>query len=271
MALDITAWFSLISGLLCAVPIAVLAYYYSRTSHFDFLLLAGVYFAGMITLLARAVSAEYTAGWLDLLSYSAYHISYFLIFLHSARIKWSKIPKSFNLLVIGLFALFQIMILFSAEISVLLGVSAQLVFDVTIVILTNLYRIGAMFFLILVYSTIEEEMLDQRVRKARILFIIAGTLQLVYPVIKIPTYYSIISISNTLGIYANFGSLLIIAYVIFLYPETTLISKAQIIRVSNLYSKVKTVESPKVKSEFGMKSMVEYLAKLSETLLENDQ
>lgn len=245
------------------VPTVILYGYYRKTLILDYLIFSLLFFFAFMNLLIVIINTdlEVSNPLLEQMITSFYCIIWFLIFIHSFRIKWEKIPSLvyYPNLIIFIFLLISVELFFSKEAEIVILVN----------VLSHFYRIFALIFAVYAYTTVEILIKDRRVERARKLWILVGLLLILYPIVQIgETYsvwgsndiYSIIEIISTAG-------LLLVAFIALKYPEFVLISKIQITKALNLYTKVTSFQADQI-DEFGMKSLVNYLRQIPPELIE---
>ena len=263
------------------VPIVLLFRYYLKTRILDYLLLGLYYLAFIVN--AFSVSIWYNNKD-DFLLMQIVILTYvftpFLFVLHAARIKWQKTPISMKVLFLYLITSGIIYQFFLLPVESLRVIS-------TIIIEIN--RIMAYLFVIYAYITTQMIMKDERIKKAKTIWIIAIMMTIFYPLGSITigissgfTFYDFLVVYQTdllflimffITIMGVIGDLLI-TFIAIKYPDAFIFSQAQIIRALRLQDYFGLeAETRLVSSEerFGVDLIVKYMEDIPQELISEFQ
>ncbi len=242
------------TAILAVIPAVILRNYYIKTRMTDFILVIGIFITGALNLISAVLIPTFYPY------NSFYLLIYLLIFIHALRVKWQKPPPV--LLYIGVLGYFGI------ESFILLN---QFFSHDFINILLNIYRIYALILLFWVYSTTPRIIADERIETTRNLFLIAAILHFIYPILRIGNLTSFWTLDINVGFLFDLFSLAVIAYIFVRYPETAVLSHAQFLRIVGLYEKIQSLKSAKEVEEMGMSSFIEYIQKVRQEVLPNNE
>ncbi|MFX1255468.1 MAG: hypothetical protein ACFFCZ_27950, partial [Promethearchaeota archaeon] len=220
------------------IPVYILIKYYRKTGIFDYLLFSGVFIcaSGHIFSLIMLTYIPPQTFW-SLIATLSYNIGLFLLLFHALRIKWDILPR-----IIWFGICLQFIIVVSIVLSIIILPSD---FNKYISILADFNRIFVLVIVIYIYSAIEHVIVDKRILTAQKLWIFAGGILLISPLLLIGINLDLVQLfpfdeisklSNLLGIF-------VVVFITILYPETVLISRVQIIRALNLYKLNVSLES----------------------------
>jgi hypothetical protein len=252
----------IVASLMFFIPVYILIKYYRKTGIFDYLLFSGSFSCASVHLfsLIMLIYVPPQIFW-SLVGTLSYNIGLFLLLFHALKMKWDILPQ-----IIRLGISFQFIVLLLITFSIIILPPD---FNRFIAILGDLNRIFVLVIVIYIYSAIEHIITDKRTITAQRLWIIAGGVLLVSPLLlsginidlmRLFPFDEIAKLSNLLGIF-------IVVFITVLYPESVLISRVQLIRGLNVYKLINSLDSePQIKN-FGIKTLIEYLESIPPELL----
>ena len=285
-------WVLIGIALLCLIPALIFFNYFRYTGVGDYSLYSGMWLTGMITYFAKAFHNLFYPNILAQQVGDAFSILFFfLVFIYAMRMKWEHPPRvlwysgiiwfSFMLLIIvlyeivliperGLFFLFEVRKFSEKEIGVgFITQGGMIVMSNGFRILSHVWRLSAMVLFIYVHLTTSFIIkMDNRVKIARNLWVSAGILACLPPLLALGHHFSLWTTNEIIYNLFYLIGLINIAYVSIRYPESLLLSYVQIGRAHKLYN---TIQTSSIRKEFGSSSLIEYLQKLpKEIFLSND-
>ena len=247
-----------------------------------------MWITGMITYLAKAIHNRYYPNILAHQIADAFSILFFfLVFLYAMRMKWESPPSilwylgiiwfSFMQLTIllyeivfipekGVFLIFEVRRFSNQEMGVgFISQGGIIIMSNGFRILSHIWRLFAMVLFVYVHLTTTVIIkMDKRVKIARDLWISAGLIACIPPILAIGHHFSFWTTTELIYNVFYLLGLINIAYVSIRYPESLLISYVQIGRARNLY---KSIQVDSIQKEFGLSSLVEYLQKLPKDII----
>ncbi len=264
------------------IPIYYLIRYYRKTGMFDYLLLAGVFtclilnlFIGHSFYIPIIPEPMPTIDLLlNLVQSLPYELAFFLIVVYSIRIKWEKSPRVvwWTTILWGSLWLGSPFFFFTFYNTITIQLPEQIL--ILHAIFHWLCYLLALMIGVLAYVTTKQVIEDERVRRAKNLWILGVLIPIIYYIEMIlswlsywPYYWASLPyepigfhlVVRTIGLFSAIFGIIIIAYVTIRYPEAIIFSYAQLIRASKLYQEIASLKSGRPIQEFGMDSLVKYL------------
>ncbi|MHA2248370.1 MAG: hypothetical protein ACXADY_25710 [Candidatus Hodarchaeales archaeon] len=285
-------WVLMGIALLCLIPAFLFLKYFQYTGVGDYSLYSGMWITGMITHFAKVIHNRIYPDIIAQQIADAFSILFFfLVFLYAMRMKWEHPPRvlwysgiiwfSFMQLIIllyevvfiperGIFFIFEVIRFGDWEIGVgFISQGGIIIMSSGFRLLSHIWRLFVMLLFIYVNLTTPFIIkMDHRVKVARNLWVSAGLIACIPPILVLGHHFSLWTVSEV--IYNTFYllGLINIAYVSIRYPESLLLSYVQIARAHNLY---KTIQTNNMQKEFGISVLIEYLQKLpKDIILMND-
>lgn len=271
-------------ALLSLIPLVWLYRSYQRTKILDFLLFAGLFLSVFINNIAYAnLISDYPIVVFEYVSITSYLFIWLLLFFHIFRVKWEKSPPILlysTLLIFIAIHLIYFVVVVSGYSPIIIGrddylfIKSNIPLLLLVFSLPHIYRIVALLFAIFIYSTVDNIIIDKRVKRARNFWIITAITFLIPPICSMCVDLNILDFDSVifpfLAIISNISNFAIIfvAYIVIRYPESVLISKAQVIRALDLYRTVQSYTSSDKLKEFGMPTLVNYIKNIPPELLE---
>lgn len=250
----------------------------------SFLLFSGLFLSVFINNITWAnIISDYPIVILEYVMITSYLFIWLLLFFHVIRVKWEKSPPILwysTLLIFFAINLIYFVVAVSGYSLVisswdyLLFIEPNIPLLLLVSSLTQIYRVVALLVAIFIYSTVEHIIVDKRVKRAKNFWIITAILFLIHPICELAflwnLYSSDMAIAPLIGIIQNISNLAIIfvAYIVFRYPESVLISKIQVVRALDLYKTVQSSTSSDELKEFGMPTLINYIKNIPPELLE---
>jgi len=118
-----------------------------------------------------------------------------------------------------------------------------------------------------IYFTMKPVVKDRRIKRAQYLWVISAVFADIRPILLLGHLFFLWTSLYIINIIFNLFTAITIAYVTLVYPESVVLSHAQIVRASNLYQRIQTFSSDFQVREFGMASLVDYIQKIPSDIL----
>ncbi|MFX0066598.1 MAG: hypothetical protein ACFFC7_31040 [Candidatus Hermodarchaeota archaeon] len=250
------------ASLIFFIPVYILIKYYRETGIFDYLLFSGAFIcaSGHISSLILLTYIPPQIFW-SLTATLSYNMGLFLLLYHALKIKWDILPQ-----IIRFGTYLQFIIVISIVLSIIILPPDFIKY---ISILADLNRIFVLLIVIYIYSAIEHVIVDKRTITAQRLWIIAGGVLLISPLILTGINLDIMQLFpfDEIGKLSNLLGIFIVVFITILYPEAVLISRVQLIRALNLYKLNVSLESEPPIKNFAIKTLAEYLQSIPPELL----
>ncbi|MHA2248369.1 MAG: hypothetical protein ACXADY_25705 [Candidatus Hodarchaeales archaeon] len=293
-SLDIIDWIIMGIALLCLIPAYLFFVYFRRTNLADFGIYTGMWLFGLTLQFGKvAQKIAPTTIIIQQISDSCNIIFWFLVFLYAIRMKWEYPPRSLWYFGIIWFSFMQLTILMYEVVQlpnsgVVLFIEMRkfldfIPYDIGIGLITQngviimargfqflavVYRLFALLLFIFVHLTVEPAIQDSRINLAKKLWVVAALLACFRPILIIGHSLKIWTVTSSIVNLATLAGMLMIAYVAIRYPEALLLTHVQLIRAYNFYKKIKASKSTIPTAGYRFSSIVEYLQKVPEEILQ---
>ena len=277
----------IIIGTISIIPAFILFKQYLKTRIFDFLLFSIVFFSVTIDGYCEIIVSFVNNLFLFQFFGFFYNVILLSFFLHSTRLIWVKTPKIVFITGILWFIFIDVLILFwqllpfetnshllfldiPLSYSSFYPLGAGVTFDGFTILSWNqrLLILGYLLYssslLLYGYLRIKPVVPSNTILKIKNLWIIVWTLVLLYSIFSLPWFYSLLPIRIELIFILIAESLS--AYIAIVYPESMLISHAQIIRAEEFYSKIRSI-TIEDRQYLSLDSLVNYVNSLPKDLI----
>ena len=286
----------LIVGFLALIPAGLLLRQFLKTKIRDYALFFLFFLDAFLTLTLDVV-AGYTKA---LLFIQLHHITidliYVILILHATRIIWKKTPIAISVItIVWFFALFIMTLLWQITPAVTSGnwlgipnfpisfsdyafladgvtpnVAAALVFNNMIIygtqfrIFGDLFRIFAVGLLLYAYITAQPLNPTPKILRAKKIWIVVWIMLLLHAIVLFPPFGAT-ALANLVGLILIIAGILI-TYIALFIPEAILISRVQVQRVFDLYSKLQKASSDEEIEKLQIESLMLYLKSVKNAL-----
>lgn len=244
-------------GLLALIPFLILVKNYFKLGTKEYLIFGGFFLSVTINLVILFVKPwninlndEMLPPNLILLvkiEYISFNLTYFFLYLHSYRLLWEKPPRFITL---G-WSLFSLLML-----ALIVFTLPSLLFVTIWVLLSELYRLSAGLLGVLAYRSVQPINPTYRIQRITRMWkwvsgltLFNGIFQMLILVLYGISWNPILlSIRSSTIITLGLISLGVACYIAIIFPESMLVSHAQLARANKLYVKVKEIINTKAQS-----------------------
>ncbi len=288
-SLAVIDWIRIGVALLSFISASIYFRYYFKTQIFDYLLYTGMWLTLIIQQFADVIRINLSSPIVLVQQYadSGFMLFFFFIFIYAMRMKWDHPPRIlwyFGVLwfFVGLFLItfFEVVdlpergIVFFVEMRKYVDfsppdVGVGFITEGNVILMASgfqlvseCFRFFVLSLFIYVYLSTKYVIIDNRVRIARNLWIVAASLGCMRPILILGHNFSLWTTDPLFPNLFNLIGLAVIAYTTIRYPEAILLSKVQLIRALSLYQSIQALQTHEQVQEFGLVSIVEYLRKL---------
>jgi len=277
---------NLVVSLILLIPAILLFRNYQITGIGDYLLFSVVFFAStigasasvLVTISPKLIFYQLNVGMLNL--------TFYLLFLHGIRLKYSSFRSAKFSAILGLAYLIFLTILIGfwkiqtqpdkafiiftemrASTAPGFPHGAGIKFNGHILYSTSYYLLGLVFWIFVIayllwaYLTVEVVNPTENIVRAKKLWILAWSIELLWAIFLLPIFPQI-ELINLMIIVSN----LLILYIALKYPESLLLSNDQLVRAQGLFDRIIAMEDQEEKDDFGMDSLVNYLQSIPEDI-----
>ena len=293
-SLDTIDWIIMGIALLCLIPAYLFFVYFRRTNIADFGIYTGMWLFGLTLQFGKvAQKIAPTTIIVQQISDSCNILFFFLVFLYAVRMKWEHPPRvlwysgiiwfSFMQLIILMYEVVQLpdsgfLLFFEMQKFVdfipqdrgigLITQNGVIVMARGYQFLAVCFRLFALLLFIFVHMTVEPATRDSRIDFARKLWILAASLACIRPLLLIGHIFKLWTVTPTIINLSTLAGMVMIAYVTIRYPEALLLTQVQLVRAYNFYTKLKVSKSSISTTGYRFSSIVEYLQKIPEDILQ---
>jgi hypothetical protein len=231
-------WLFILAGILCGtIPLGVVVRNYFRIRSKDYLILAGFFLLGAFSMFSEPLSCITGNLLIWIIGVNSYFLMHFCVFLHVVRLRWEKSPPA-----VWIVSLFFLLVL---QLEIILR---TFIIEITNgpILIIEVFRFVVGLLLLYCYITIVPVKPSDRIMAVKKWITIASMINIVPGIFSItyrflglinPDLFSLVLVDIVFFSVIALGGIIYI-YVALRFPESLLISQAQLLRAKELYKKV---------------------------------
>ncbi|MFX0062803.1 MAG: hypothetical protein ACFFC7_11540 [Candidatus Hermodarchaeota archaeon] len=239
--LPLVDWLFILAGILCGtIPLGVVVRNYLRIRSKDYLILAGFFLMGSLSMFSEPLSCITGNLLIWVIGVNCYFLMHFCVFLHVVRLRWEKSPPA-----VWIVSIFFLLVL-----------QLEIIFRTFLIEITNgpiltieVFRFLVGLLLLYCYISIVPVKPSDRIMAvkkwitiASMINIVPGIFSIIYGLLALinPNLFSLELVDIVFFSVIALGGMIFI-YVALRYPECLLISQVQLLRAKELYKKVQNI------------------------------